>query len=83
MGRGKRVKEKKKKSKIGKIILIFILFLVIGLGSYLGYSIYENGGGLQGILATVLGQNIQELEDVDTINVLVLRNKRRYKSKAY
>lgn len=74
MGRGRRVKEKKK-SKIGKIILSFILIIIIGVGSYLGYSIYKNGGGVQGILATMLGQNIQELEDVEPINVLVLRNK--------
>lgn len=79
MGRGRRVKEKKK-SKIGKIILSFILIIIIGVGSYLGYSIYKNGGGVQGILATMLGQNIQELEDVEPINVLVLRNKWRYTS---
>lgn len=74
MGKGKRVKEKKKKKKAGKSIFILILFLIIGLGAYFGYSIYENGGGMQGVLATVLGQDIEKLEDVDTINVLVLRS---------
>lgn len=67
--------EKKKKSNTGKIVLIFILLMMVILGSYLGYSIQKNGGGLQGVLATVLGQDAEKLEDVDTINVLVLRSK--------
>ena len=43
------------------------------LGIFFGYSIHKNGGGLQGILATVLGQDIEKLENLDTINILVLR----------
>lgn len=69
---GRRKKEKKKKSNIGKIILVIVLFLILILGSYLGYSVAKNGGGLQGILATVLGQDMEKLEDLDTIDVLVL-----------
>lgn len=88
MGKGRRVKqkekkEKKKKKKTGKVIFFLILFLIIGLGAYLGYSIHVNGGGIQGVLATMLGQNVEKLEDVDTINVLVLRSEWRYKSKTY
>ena len=69
-----RKKRKEKKGNTGKIILVIFLILVIGLGSYLGYSISRNGGGLQGVLATVLGQDIEKLENLDTINVLLLRN---------
>lgn len=71
---GRREKKKKKKNT-GKIVLLIILFLMIVLGAYLGYSIQKNGGGLQGVLATVLGQDIEALEDLDPINVLVLRGK--------
>ncbi len=69
---GRRKKEKKKKSNVGKFILVIVLFLILILGSYLGYSVAKNGGGLQGILATVLGQDMEKLEDLDTIDVLVL-----------
>lgn len=71
---GKR-ENKSKKSHVGKIIIIFILLFIMCLGSFFGYSVYKNGGGLQGILATVLGQDIEQLEDLEEINILVLRNK--------
>ena len=78
MRKDKRVKEKKKKRKTGKLILILILLIFIAGGAYLGYSISKNGGGLQGVLATVLGQDIDDLQDLDTINVLLLRRQRRF-----
>ncbi len=72
MRRNKKEKEKKRKKRSGKIIFILILLMVIGLGSYLGYSIHKNGGGLQGLLATVLGQDAEKLENLDPINILLL-----------
>ena len=69
---GKREKKKEKKN-IGKIVLGIILFLIIFLGAYLGYSIQRHGGGMQGVLATILGQDAEVLENLDPINVLVLR----------
>lgn len=73
--------KKKKKKSIGKFILVLIVILMTVLGAYLGYSISKNGGGLQGVLATVLGQDMEDLENLDTIHVLVLRNKRRSRFK--
>lgn len=67
-------KEKNKKSHIGKFIIILILLLIMCLGSFFGYTVYKNGGGLQGVLATVLGQDMEQLEDLDAINILILRN---------
>jgi len=69
---GKNKKSKKKKNGIGKILFVCIVFLLIGLGAYLGYSISINGGGLQGFLATILDQDATKLENLDTINVLLL-----------
>ncbi len=66
-------KDKKKSGNGGKIVVILILLVMFVIGSYFGYSIAKNGGGLQGVLATILGQDIEELEDLDTIDVLVLR----------
>ena len=74
MRRDKKSKQKKKNKTIGKIAIALILLIMVGLGSYLGYSIQVNGGGLQGLLATILGQDAEKLENLDTMNVLVLRN---------
>lgn len=74
MRRDKKDKTKKKKKHIGKIVITIILLIMIALGAFLGYSIHINGGGLQGLLATLLGQNAEKLEDLDPINVLVLRS---------
>lgn len=71
---GRKNKKQNKKKHTGKIIMILIILLMIGLGASLGYSIQKNGGGLQGILATVLGQDAEKLENLDPINILVLRS---------
>ncbi len=77
MRRDKKSKEKKRKKRSSKFIMILILLIILSLGCYLGYSIYKNGGGLQGLLATVLGQDAEKLENLEPINVLLLRNQRR------
>lgn len=77
MGQGKRGKENK---HIGAIVLILIAVLVVVWGSYLGYSIAKSDAGIKGVLADAL-QNEEKLEDLDTINVLLLRSERRYWSK--
>lgn len=58
-----------------KVVVFIVIISLTILGGYLGYSISKNGGGLQGLLATVLGQDAEKLENLDTINVLVLRCK--------
>lgn len=73
--REKKEEKTKKKKKGGKIFLIFLLIFIACLGAFLGYRIQKNGGGLQGMLVTMMGQNIEKLEDVDPINILVLRCK--------
>ena len=69
-----RRRKKEKKKNTGKIILLIILFIMVFLGAYLGYSIQRNGGGVQGVLATILGQDAEVLENLEPINILVLRN---------
>ena len=73
MGKRKKDKEKKKRH-IGKIIFVIILILLIFLGSFFGYLIYRNGGGMQGLVATVLGQDEEKLQNLDPLNVLILRS---------
>ena len=42
------------------------------MGITFGIKVHQNGGGLQGFLAATLGQDIEKLQDLDTIYVLVL-----------
>lgn len=74
MRKDKNKKSKKQKKNTGKISFLIIILLIIGIGVYTGYYIQKNGGGLQGLLVTVLRQDVEKLEDLDPINVLVLRS---------
>ena len=50
------MKKKKKKSKIIKRILFFIIILLIIYAGIFGYKTHVNGGGMQGLLATLVGK---------------------------
>lgn len=65
-------KKKEKKNNIFKILLIIIMILIILSGVRFGIRVYQNGGGLQGVLSAILGQTPETLENLDTINVLVM-----------
>ena len=65
-------KNKKKKNNNFKIILIIIMILIIFSGVRFGIRVYKNGGGLQGFLSAILGQTPETLENLETINVLVM-----------
>ena len=70
------LKNKKKKSKnnkkIGrKILIIFILILLIA-GSCFAYRVYNNGWGLSGMLATMVGHDENTKKNLGEFKVLVL-----------
>lgn len=69
----KETKKKKKKSK-HIILKIFITLLILIISSivYLTYKTNKNGGGMTGLLTTVMGQEDISIEEVDPINILVL-----------
>ena len=69
----KDIKKKKKKSRhiLLKIFLV-LLILIIASVAYVLYKTKQNGGGMTGLLTTVLGQEDIPLEEVDPINILVL-----------
>lgn len=70
----KDTKTKKKKKSRHIILKIFLIFLIIIIASiaYLVYKTNQNGGGISGLLTTVLGQENIPVEEVDPINILVL-----------
>ena len=63
---------KKRKKKIGKKVLIFIIIiLLLGIG-WFTYRTIRNGGGLSGMLATVVGHDENTKKDLKEIKVLLL-----------
>ena len=64
--------KKKKKSKILKKILISLLIILIALIAWIAYKTQKNGGGMQGLLSTLVGHNEETLKNLDAIQVLLM-----------
>ena len=63
---------KKRKKKMGKKILILLLIiLLIGIG-WFTYRTIRNGGGLSGMLATVVGHDENTKKDLKEIKLLIM-----------
>ena len=66
------MKKKKKKSKIiRKILFLIIILLIICTGAF-AYKTHTNGGGMQGLLATLVGNDKETLEELEPIQFLLL-----------
>ena len=64
--------KEKKKIKLWKKILIVILLVIIAGAGWFAYKTYKNGGGLSGMLATVVGHNEQTRKNLPELKVLLL-----------
>ena len=68
----KNKKNKRKKKKTWKkVLLIIFLILLIFIG-WFAYRTYKNGGGLSGMLATVVGHDENTKKNLKEIKVLIL-----------
>lgn len=65
-------KEKKKKSKVLKRILILLVIILIILIAGITYKTQKNGGGLQGLLSTLVGHDEETLKNLEQIQVLLM-----------
>ena len=70
--REKKVKKKKKKSKVLKRILIGLIILLLALVIGITYKTQKNGGGLQGLLSTLVGHDEETLKNLEQIQVLLM-----------
>ena len=68
----KKNKNKGKKSGVLKKILLILLIILIVLIGVMAYKIKKNGGGMQGLLSTLVGHNEETLKDLDKLQVLVM-----------
>lgn len=68
----KNKKNKRKKKKTWKKILLIILLILIILIGWFVYKTYKNGGGLSGMIATVVGHDENTKKNLKEIKVLIL-----------
>ena len=68
----KSEKKVKKKSGILKKILIILIILLIALVSFVVYRTQQNGGGMQGLLSTLVGHTEETLKNLEPIQVLLM-----------
>ena len=62
---------KRKKKKIWPKVLITILIILVILVGLFIYKIQKNGGGLSGMLATMVGHDENTKKDLEEIQVLL------------
>ena len=67
----KNNKTKKKKSIFKKILLLLLLLLIVG-GCVFAYKTYKNGGGISGMLATVVGHDENTKKNLGEFKCLIL-----------
>jgi LCP family protein required for cell wall assembly len=70
LGRTKNKKRVQKKKRRSFLPILFLICIILGV--ILGINIEKNGGGIRGVVATLLRQSPKELENLDTKHVLVL-----------
>ena len=67
-----KINNKKRKHKTLKRVVIIILIIIIALATYLGTRIAQNGGGMRGIVSTLVGTNSEQVKNLDDIYMLIL-----------
>ena len=62
----------KKKMKMWKKIFLVILLILLIAGGVFAYRVYKNGGGLSGMLATVVGHDENTRKNLGELQVLLM-----------
>ena len=68
----KNEKKKKKKSGVLKKVLIILLIILIAVAGFIFYRTQKNGGGMQGLLSTLVGHDENTLKDLEPLQVLLM-----------
>lgn len=67
----KNINGKKKKGILGKIFL-FSLLVIIVVAIIFIYNVNKNGGGIKGIVTTVVGSNAEKTKQLEDVYILLL-----------
>ena len=68
-----KIKQKpKKKMKLWKKIFLIILLILLIAGGAFAYRVHRNGGGLSGMLATVVGHDEEKRKSLGDLQVLLM-----------
>ncbi len=65
-------KKTKKKMKTWKKVLLIMFLIILIAGSVFAYRVYRNGGGLSGMLATVVGHDENTKKNLGEFQVLLM-----------
>lgn len=68
----KTKKKKKKKSKKKRAILIFLSVIMLIMIGVFAYKVHKNGGGMSGMLATMVGHDENTKKNLGEFKVLIL-----------
>jgi len=68
----KKNKSEKKSHKKLKIAIVVILLIAIIAGIVIGKRIKDNGGGMQGIVATILGHDSSTLDNLPELRFVII-----------
>lgn len=72
LNKNKKNKKTKKKSKVLNKILLLLLIILVALAARIVYRTQKNGGGMQGLLSTLVGHDEETLKNLDPIQVLLM-----------
>ena len=67
----KKNKNKKKRKVLRKVLLVILLIILIA-GGVFAYKVYKNGGGMSGMLATMVGHNENTKKNLGEFRCLIL-----------
>ncbi len=65
-------KGSKKKHKVVKRVFLGILLIIIAFVAYFAVRVWQNGGGMSGIVTTIVGSSKDEIASLEDIYVLCL-----------
>ena len=68
----KKKTKKKMKMKMWKKIVLIILLILLIAGGLFAYRVHRNGGGLSGMLATVVGHDEETRKSLEELQVLLM-----------
>ena len=72
VNKDKKGKTKKKRTHIVRRIILVILLIMLIVGGVFAYKVYQNGGGLTGIVTTLIGTDPEKVKNLPDFYCLII-----------